>query len=243
MGRKQKRPWKYLLCLITIIVLFLNNCSTIRSLRTSDTERIIEEAQRAFQQGSYEEAESLFKEVLETGKDKLLEIALYNLGLVYIDKNNPEADITRAMYYFKRLVTISPDSKLSREARLWIDRLEQLKELEEKNREHEERKPYFYFHYKESYKEILKKNLAILKNNPGETPTDLALFNLGLLYVYSDKKQDFNKALQYFKRLVREFPESPRIDEARAWVKTLGIIIKLSRIEIELEKKKKQLTE
>lgn len=52
----------------------------------------------------------------------------------------------------------------------------------------------------------------------------------------TDKKQDFNKALKCFKQLIREFQGSLRIDEARAWVKTLEIIIKLSRIEIELKK-------
>jgi outer membrane protein assembly factor BamD (BamD/ComL family) len=243
-GRKQGRTGKYLLCFITIIVLFINNCSTITALRTINLSNDIKDAQIAHKQGKYQEAINLYKRVIETGGNKKpVDIALYNLGLIYIDENNPESDTNQSLYYFKRLLTTFPDSQRSQEARLWIDILESLKELKEKNREYRKLKPYFYFHYKGSFEETLKKNVTILNNNPETSPSDLALFNLGLLHVYSDKEQDFNKALTYFKRLIREFPKSPRVDEARAWVKTLEIIIKLSRIEIEMEKKKKQLTE
>ena len=74
----------------------------------------------------------------------------------------------------------------------------------------------------------------------GERQADEALFNLGLLYVhYANPKKDYQKALGCFARLVKEYPRSPLVEEAKIWSSVLESMEKSKRVDIEIEEMKK----
>lgn len=73
-----------------------------------------------------------------------------------------------------------------------------------------------------------------------ERQADEALFNLGLLYAhYANPKKDYQKALGCFTRLVKEYPRSPLVEEARIWTSVLESMEKSKRVDIEIEEMKK----
>ena len=89
----------------------------------------------------------------------------------------------------------------------------------------------------------LRENQEVLTRFPQNPPGDEALFNMGMIYVhYANPKKDFGKALHFFSRLKKEFPESPRMEEARTWVSTLETMEKARQKGIEIEKKIKELS-
>ncbi len=74
----------------------------------------------------------------------------------------------------------------------------------------------------------------------GERQADEALFNLGLLCVhYANPKKDYQKALGYFTRVVKEYPRSPLVEEAKIWTSVLESMEKSKRVDIEIEEMKK----
>ena len=73
-----------------------------------------------------------------------------------------------------------------------------------------------------------------------ERQADEALFNLGLLYAhYANPKKDYQTALGCFTRLVKEYPRSPLVEEARIWTSVLESMEKSKRVDIEIEEMKK----
>jgi TolA-binding protein len=84
---------------------------------------------------------------------------------------------------------------------------------------------------------------------PGKTPPkDQALFQMGLIHAHLDNPQrDFGKALEFFQRIVREYPQSPLAEEARVWAGVLQeneklsqVIEKSKQVDIAVEEKKRE---
>src|SRR5512139_1244315 len=70
----------------------------------------------------------------------------------------------------------------------------------------------------EDYEGSLKENQRILSLYGNVPPGDEALFNMGLIYIHSDyPKRDYKKSLDFFKRLVKVFPRSPLVGQAKIW--------------------------
>jgi len=106
------------------------------------------------------------------------------------------------------------------------------------------------------YEGALKENMkaiSLCKSNP---PGDEGLFNTGLIYAhYGYPKKDYHKALDYFKKLVKVYPQSPLAGEAKIWIEILRenmrlnvvikelnqVINKSKQIDIEIDEKKKEL--
>jgi len=87
----------------------------------------------------------------------------------------------------------------------------------------------------------LEENQAILAKYGHKPPADEALYALGFIYAQANNpKKDYNKAVFYFKRLLREIPQSLRAEEARAWVQMLELWEQSKQIDLEIEKKRKQ---
>ena len=87
----------------------------------------------------------------------------------------------------------------------------------------------------------LEENQAVLAKHGHKSPADEALYALGFLYIQADNpKKDYQKATIYFKRLLREFPQSLRTEDARAWVQILELWERSKQIDLEIEKKRKQ---
>ncbi len=93
------------------------------------------------------------------------------------------------------------------------------------------------------FEKALKRNQEILSANPKTPPGDEALFNIGLIYAHSENPQkNYRKSMEYFHRLLKEFPRSPFIEEAKMWVGVLHDIEKAMKVDIEIDERKKQLS-
>jgi len=98
--------------------------------------------------------------------------------------------------------------------------------------------------YENSVKEF-QKALALSVNKP---PADDAIFHLGLVLVHGgNPKRDNRTAMNHFTRLVKEHPQSPWVDQAKAWVAMIQLNEKLAetlekskKVDIEVEEKKRQ---
>ncbi|HEY2988800.1 MAG TPA: hypothetical protein VGL11_13800 [Candidatus Binatia bacterium] len=98
--------------------------------------------------------------------------------------------------------------------------------------------------YDGSVKEF-QKALALSANKP---PADDAIFHLGLISTHpGNPKKDYRTAMNYFNRMIKEYPQSPWVDQARAWVaviqsneKLAETLEKSKKVDIEIEEKKRQ---
>lgn len=72
------------------------------------------------------------------------------------------------------------------------------------------------------YDGALKENEKVLTLFPGGYPGDEAIFFSGLIYAHADNpKRDYHKALSYFRSLVRHYPRSPFLEQAKIWIGVL----------------------
>jgi hypothetical protein len=69
---------------------------------------------------------------------------------------------------------------------------------------------------------------------------DAVLFDLALLSAHpANPKKDYRRSLYFVNRLIREYPKSPLVEEAKVWAGVLESIEKSKKIDIEIEEKKK----
>ena len=87
--------------------------------------------------------------------------------------------------------------------------------------------------------------ITLARNRP---PVDEALFQLGLIAaIVANPKRDNRTAAGYFNRVIREYPQSPWADQAKAWVGVLQAndrlvetLEKSKQVDIEIEEKRRQ---
>ncbi|MCK5012094.1 MAG: SPOR domain-containing protein [Deltaproteobacteria bacterium] len=95
---------------------------------------------------------------------------------------------------------------------------------------------------KGEYKEALRENQEVLSMVAPNSPGDRALFNMGLIYAHNDNpEKDYKKAIGFFNKIIGDYPQSTLVEEAKIWVATLEIIEQEKQVDIEIEKKKKEL--
>jgi len=88
----------------------------------------------------------------------------------------------------------------------------------------------------------MRESQDILARSPTTPPGDEALMNMGLISAhYANPKRDYKKALGYFMRIEKDFPRSPLVEESKIWVSVLLAFEKAQQVDIEIEKKKKEL--
>ncbi len=107
------------------------------------------------------------------------------------------------------------------------------------------------------YEASLRENQKVISLGDNSPPEDEALFNAGVIYAhYGYHKRDYHKSLEYLKRLVRNFPESPYTGQAKILIgilqdnerskreiEALNKTIKKSKqVDIEIDEKKKGLS-
>jgi hypothetical protein len=82
-----------------------------------------------------------------------------------------------------------------------------------------------------------KKTLGVLETFP-QTLGDEALFQMGLLYMLpKNANASYEKSKTFFEKLVTQYPDSERKEEAAAWLLALTRIVNSERETIELQKK------
>jgi len=72
------------------------------------------------------------------------------------------------------------------------------------------------------YDGSLKENQRVLSLSGKNPPGDRALFNMALICAHSgNPKKDYEKALLFLKRIIRDYPQSSLVEEARIWARVL----------------------
>lgn len=93
------------------------------------------------------------------------------------------------------------------------------------------------------YEETIKESMKTLSLSGRNSPGDEALFTIGLVYAhYKNPKKNFDKAIGFFERIVREYPQSQLLEQSRIWIGILNLIRQSKQVDIEIEEIKKGLS-
>ena len=78
------------------------------------------------------------------------------------------------------------------------------------------------------YEDALKECQQVLSLSSPASPKDEALFDMGLIYAYPENpKKDYGKSLDAFKKLIKDYPRSPLVDQARIWI---GVLVENEKL-------------
>jgi tetratricopeptide (TPR) repeat protein len=89
------------------------------------------------------------------------------------------------------------------------------------------------------YDGALRENQKVLSSHGNIPPGDESLFNIGLIYAhYGYPKRDYEKSVDYFKRLVKVYPQSPLAGQAKIWI---GIFKEHKKLSAETEELNKSI--
>lgn len=90
---------------------------------------------------------------------------------------------------------------------------------------------------KGDYNQALKINKQALKVSKNVSPGDHALYNMGKICILTQENEEgYQNSLGYFKRLVRDFPQSDLKKEATIWIRLLSVLIDKQRTLKKLER-------
>ena len=87
-----------------------------------------------------------------------------------------------------------------------------------------------------------------LSLSPGTPLEDEALYTLGLMYAhFGNPKKDYRRSLEFFKRLLKDHPKSPWVEQAKIWIAVIEeneklnqVIEKSKQVDLEIEQKKRE---
>jgi tetratricopeptide (TPR) repeat protein len=160
MGRKRARAGQFIfLCIAGLISCFLCSCAAwegqcvlTREVYIEKAPRFIEkappkaeypnplgeslgQAEQLLKQGDFEASLKENQRVLSiSGKNPPGDRALFNMGLIYADRENPKKDCEKALLFFSKVLKDYSQSPLAEEAKIWVgllrERIEVLQENE-----------------------------------------------------------------------------------------------------------------
>jgi len=82
-----------------------------------------------------------------------------------------------------------------------------------------------------------QKALTLLKD---QSPADTAIFHMGLVYVHpKNPKKDNKRATYFFNRVIKGYPDSAWVEQAKIWVGVLDGVEKLKQVDLEIEERKR----
>jgi tetratricopeptide (TPR) repeat protein len=233
----------------------------------------LRQGHKLLSQGNYEEALNEFQKALVLSNQKPpKDEALFNIGLIYASSRYPKKDYKRSMTFFTEILNDYPQSPLVEQAKIWLGILHEnermhltmtkMRQPESKQPETKvpEAKPDDLGEIQEQvnrtqrllatgdYERFINENQRVLSFTHPRSPKDEALFNLGLVYAHAENpKKDFRRSLDFFKRLINDYPRSPLVEQAKIWVGVLEeyegltkVIDKLKQVDIEIEERKRE---
>ena len=283
MGRKRTRARKLIyFCVAGLIVLALQGCATLENMRNRikgkvEAYQYLHRGKGLLAQGDYEGAFNENLKILSLAIHRPPEDeALFNMGWIYAHPENPKKNYQKSIFFFKKLLEGFPQSSWSERAKIWVGILqeneklsqtvealnrmnEKTNQIDRKIEEWEQAREPFLLSQKllaeGKYEGALKENQRILSLSGQNPPGDEALFNIGLIHAHpGNTKKDYGKSLTFFRRLIKEYPQSSWVEQAKTWAGVLQENEKLSRsieelsrviekskqVDIEIEEKKRE---
>ena len=263
MGREHFRKRQYIyLCIAGVAFFTFLGCAAMRDVEMrSSADKSLLRGQELFARGDYAGALRENQAVVSAfDKKPPGDRALFSMGLIYAHHDNPQRDYKQSRAYFKKFIADYPQSALAGQADMWVHVIDEIakekriarelekKQVEKKPESREQaacrnlqhgQEPLIKGDYQESLRGNQKALSLLDKKAPGG---DRALFTMGLMYVhYDNPERDYRKSMEYFTRLVEDYPKSELVEQAKIWVNILDIIEKEKQVDIELEQKKKDL--
>jgi TolA-binding protein len=243
LGRKQRRTGKHLFYLFTgLIIAGMGGCATVQqSFVDFETYSLFKETHVLMGMHDFDAATTRNRKVLEEDASKPpADTALYNLGLIHAHRDNPDRDFALARTYFTRLTDQFPTSQFSEEAKAWISVLNTIQECRQRQPLAQQDKTSAG---PPDFEAAITADLKLLARDE-DRPDPAVLYRLGLLSAhYANPKKDYKKAAAYMQRLVDQCPDSLLVDEARIWLGVFDVIDKIQQVDIEIEEKKKELSQ
>jgi tetratricopeptide (TPR) repeat protein len=93
---------------------------------------------------------------------------------------------------------------------------------------------------KGDYEGSLRENQKVLLLLKDESPSDTAIFNMALVYAHpKNPKRDNKRAISFFTRLIKNYPDSPWMEQAKIWVGVLDGVEKLKQVDLDIEELKR----
>jgi tetratricopeptide (TPR) repeat protein len=242
-----------------------------------EAQQHLQRAKGLLAQGDYEGAFNENSKILSLASHRPPEDeALFNMGWICAHPENPKKDYKRSIFFFEKLLVDFPQTSWSERAKIWLGILQENEKLNERvealNRRNEKskqldkmieeweqiREPFLLSQKllaEGNYEGALMENQRILSLSGQNPPADEALFNLGWIHAHPGyPKRDATKSLALFKRLIKDHPQSPWVEQAKTWVAVLQeneklshsiedlnrVIEKSKQVDIEIEEKKRE---
>lgn len=255
MGEKRTRTWERFYVFLVFLITIVCGCATITDFENHYTARDhLDRSELFFGQENFGRALQESEEALTLSPKKSPgDNALFMMGLIFAHHNNPEKSYEKAVGFFERLIVEFPESALKEQSEMWVTVLTEARKQEKPAPAPQKRvkreSPAEKHHRlgqellaRKDFDQALKEYQRALALSPRKPPGDEALFDMGLLFAYSDNpNRDYKTSVEFFRMLIDEFPQSRLIDQARAWVDVLQTIEKTKQVDIEIEEKKKEL--
>lgn len=93
---------------------------------------------------------------------------------------------------------------------------------------------------KGDYEGSLRENQKVFSLAKDRPPADAAVFNMGLIYAHpKNPRKDNHRAIGFFNRVVKSYPESPWAEQAKIWVAVLDGVEKLKQVDLDIEERKR----
>src|ERR671925_80953 len=93
---------------------------------------------------------------------------------------------------------------------------------------------------KGDYEGSLRESRKVLTLVNDQSPADTAVFNMGLVYANpKNPKRDNKQAIGFFNRVIKNYPDSPWVEQAKIWVGVLDGVEKLKQVDIDIEGKRR----
>ena len=250
MGRKYPRKRQYLYIFFAFLIPPLVwGCAAIKTLKNRHIDyKLLQTCQKHLEKRDFKEALKENQNVLSiVDEAPHKDAALFNMGLIYAHYRNPEKDYEKSRIYFEKLIQQFPQSPFFEQAKIWASVLEDISHSKIKSDEISLSSKYLNrgqeFLSLGKYKEALQENQKVLSLFDKALYRDKALFNIGLIYAhYDNPEKDYEKSRMHFEKLVQQFPQSPFVEQAKIWLGIFNVIEREKQVDIEIEKKKKELT-
>jgi len=275
MGRKQPGAWKYIyFCITSLMGLLLFNCATVKDIKQQiEAREYLLRGHELLAQRNYEDSLREYQKVLSMSTHRLEKAeALFNTGLIYAHFGYLKKDYDKSLQSFVGILNDCPESPLADQARIWVGVLQEHKRISQmieklKQTAKESEKPKMLEANTEEpdvarehllrgqkllgrgdYEGALNESQKVLSLSTRQPPEDEALFNIGLIYAHSgNPKKDFGKSLDCFNKLLKDYPKSPLVEQAKIWIEVLQehekltrVIQKLKQVDIEIEERKRE---